>query len=265
MLDKPVTSLPGVGKERAKLLSKLGLHIIHDVLFSYPRIYKDFSRAYSPEEVEEGSDCLVHGIVGQLQEKHLGGNRRVIQGKLMGILDQLTVSWFTVFRGRGESYLFRQLKKCKMLWVYGPVKNGFWGKEITGGEWYATEPKHNGLMPVYPLVTGVSNQMRVSWAEFALEYIGEVYECFPANLLDSYLGRHDALRAIHFPLTEVEANKARERLVFEEFFLFQLSLGNEKKNRPSVQHKADGLLVKGFLDNLPFKLTAGQEAFQYTH
>ena len=44
MLTEPITVLPGVGKARAKLLEKLDLYTVQDVLFSYPRTYKDYSK-----------------------------------------------------------------------------------------------------------------------------------------------------------------------------------------------------------------------------
>ena len=52
MLTEPITVLPGVGKARAKLLEKLDLYTVQDVLFSYPRTYKDYSKVLTPREAE---------------------------------------------------------------------------------------------------------------------------------------------------------------------------------------------------------------------
>ncbi len=74
-------------------------------------------------------------------------------------------------------------------------------------------------MPVYPLVAGISNQQRVAWARFVLKYLSEVPECLPKSYLQDYMGgRGEALAALHFPPDWASQSRARQRLVFEEFF-----------------------------------------------
>ena len=58
MLTHPITVLPGVGKAKAKLAAKLNLETIADVLHSYPRTYKDFTKVISPDQAEIGSEGL---------------------------------------------------------------------------------------------------------------------------------------------------------------------------------------------------------------
>lgn len=73
-----------------------------------------------------------------------------------------------------------------------------------------------------------------------------------------FIGRRQALRAIHFPRSGTELAQARKRLVFEEFFLFQVSLGAVSRIRESVRHNPDGPLTTRFLEQMPFELTRGQ-------
>ena len=49
MLDAPVTVLPGIGDKRAQTIKTLGLETVRDVLFSYPRDYKDFQKSDTPD------------------------------------------------------------------------------------------------------------------------------------------------------------------------------------------------------------------------
>ena len=100
--------------------------------------------------------------------------------------------------------------------------------------------------------------MRISWAEFALKHLDEIYECLPNHLAARYGDRHQALRDIHFPSSWEALDKARTRLVFEEFFLFHLGLQFGAAQRDGLAHRPDGLLVKRFLGGLPFQLTTGQ-------
>ena len=50
MLNRPVTALPGIGEKKAKTLKGLGLETVRDVLFSFPRTYKDFQQVLEPHE-----------------------------------------------------------------------------------------------------------------------------------------------------------------------------------------------------------------------
>ena len=43
MLTKPVQFLKGVGPQRAELLQRLGLRVAMDLLFYFPRDYRDMS------------------------------------------------------------------------------------------------------------------------------------------------------------------------------------------------------------------------------
>ncbi len=259
MLDHPITEIPGIGSSRAKLASKLDLKTVRDVLFSFPRAYKDYTKTFSVDQAESGMENLFAGELIDLHEKRLKGNRRLVQARLLGSQKTLKVSWFTVSRSRNYSYQFNQLKDKKQLWIYGLVKPGYYGLEISGGEFYFRAPDHKGLYPIYPLVSGITGQMRLSWIEFALNYLDELGEWFPEKLLNKFIGRRQAIKSIHFPLDEKTLMKARQRLIFEEFFLFHISLGINRPVEKFAIHGPDGHRTQNFLAKLPFQLTPGQK------
>ena len=258
MLAQPITVIPRVGKRKAQLGEKLELYTLRDVLFSFPRAYKDFTAVLRPDQAETGQEGLFHGRIADLSERALTHNRRLIQARLVGNRRVLNLSWFTASYRRGYSYQYQQLAKAQELWVYGSVKAGFYGPEIVGGEFFTTMPKHHGLVPIYPLVAGITNRMRIEWIEYALKYLDQIKECLPTHLFSQFIGRRQALRAIHFPRSGTELAQARKRLVFEEFFLFQVSLGAVSRIRESVRHNPDGPLTTRFLEQMPFELTRGQ-------
>lgn len=259
MLEQPITVIPRVGTRKAQLAAKLKLHTLRDVLFSFPRAYKDFTAALSPDQAEIGAEALFHGQIADLIERELSRNRRLIQARLLGNRRVLNLSWFTASYRRGFSYQYMQLSRVDELWVYGTVKPGLYGPEIVGGEFYTSKPKYSCFVPVYPLAAGITNRMRLDWIEFALKHLDQIQECLPEHLSSRFLGRREALRAIHFPRSEAELAEARKRLIFEEFFLFQASLGAAvAKRRESVKHQPDGTVTKRFLERLPFRLTNGQ-------
>jgi ATP-dependent DNA helicase RecG len=234
----------------------LGLETVRDVLFSFPRTYKDFQKVLSPDQVEPGSVQLVHGPLLHLRERPISQGRRLIQATLGG---QLGVTWFVYHRAPGPSFLYRKLQKVREVWVYGIVKEGALFPEMASPEVFTRQPVHQGLMPVYPLVTGISNDQRVKWVRESLKYLDEIQECLPQNLLDSYLGRQEALRQIHFPKDWEHYAKARERLACEELFLFHLGLQRGQRQQEGFAHQPDGELAARYLRQLPFELTEDQK------
>ncbi len=257
MLDQPVENLPGVGRARTMRLHVLGLYTVKDILFSFPREYWDFTKVHNVDDLAEGMECLVCGRVTGLREQALRGGKRLITAQLAGTSKTLTTTWFSAVKGRGASYLYKRLQGRRVLWLYGTVKKGVYGLEMANGEWYAERPP-GGLHPVYPLTQGITQKMRRRWAACALQHLHELYERLPGHVLNGYLGRQDAIASMHFPRSLEEQQAARTRLVFEEFFLFQLGLHGIDIGADSVAHRPDGTLIHAFLKALPFSLTAGQ-------
>jgi len=73
----------------------------------------------------------------------------------------------------------------------------------------------------------------------------------------------EAIRGIHFPDTKEEFYHARERLVFEEFLMFILSLRMMKEQKERVLNPycfRDQELIGKFLDRLPYELTGAQKS-----
>lgn len=256
MLGAPVTVLSGIGEKRAQAIKTLGLETVRDVLFGYPRAYKDFQRVLEPHEVEVGVEQLTMGTLTNLNERRISQGRRVIQGQLGS---RLNLTWFVYHKGQSVSFLYRKLQKTDKLWVYGTAKPGPYGLEMSSPEFFLRAPSL-GLMPVYPLISGVSNQQRINWIRAALKQLHFVEECLPLQIQGKYMGRREALERIHFPRDWQEQERARERLVFEEFFLFHVGLQRGKKQTAGIAHKPSGKLVDNYLKRLPFKLTEGQEA-----
>ena len=254
-MDGPVTILPGIGPKRAQTIKQLGLETVRDVLFSFPRDYKDFQRVHLVHEVKSGQEQLVTGKLINLHERPISGGRRVVQAQLDGYL---TLTWFVHHRNRGPSYLYRNLQKAQEIWVYGLVKDDYGGLEMTTPEFFYEAPMHLGLMPVYPLMSTVTNAQRVRWVKESLKYLSHLDECLPPSLRGDYVDRHTALRWMHFPKNWSEQQSARERLVYEEFLLFHLSLQRGARHTPGVMHGPDGQLVARYLKSLPFQLTNGQ-------
>ena len=126
------------------------------------------------------------------------------------------------------------------------------------------EEKLHTLQPVYPLTAGLSNNMVMKAVRQALDGLDLSREILPEEIRHRYhLAEYNyAVRGIHFPEDKEVFYRARERLVFEEFLEFIVSLRklkdeNEKKeNHFVIEHKAE---TERFISSLPYRLTDAQK------
>jgi len=76
-------------------------------------------------------------------------------------------------------------------------------------------------------------------------------------------GLRDAIGKIHFPDGQADANKARERLKYDELFMLQLLLALKKSRAkveiPGIPFSIESPLAGKLVDALPFKLTEAQK------
>jgi ATP-dependent DNA helicase RecG len=94
--------------------------------------------------------------------------------------------------------------------------------------------------------------------------VGNVLEPLPAELRirRELAGAADAVKAVHFPETGEEVEVARERLRFEELFLYQAILATRKRahraSRPAPKLGRPGEQVGRWIESLPFEPTRDQ-------
>ena len=126
------------------------------------------------------------------------------------------------------------------------------------------EEKRNTMQPVYPLTAGLTNNAVKKAMSQAVEFLDSKQEFLPADLCIQYgLAEYDyAVKGIHFPEDKEEFYHARERLVFEEFLVFILSLrflkSREDKAVNGFQFEEQEK-IEMFLNALPYELTSAQK------
>lgn len=126
----------------------------------------------------------------------------------------------------------------------------------------------NRIVPVYPLVEGLN----LKWLgrrtiKTALDtFSNQIKNPLPEWLKQKYnlLNLPQALgNEFHFPNDENILERARYRLIFDEFFYMQLGFAYKRKlnevNTKSVVLERNGEYVNKFLEILPFTLTNAQE------
>ncbi|MBI3028209.1 MAG: ATP-dependent DNA helicase RecG [Candidatus Rokubacteria bacterium] len=269
-LQAPLQYLKGVGPQRAKLLSRLGLETIEDALFFVPSRHEDRSRLTPFRELAEGIAQSCAGTVARINAPPRGNPRVPLSVTFRDGTGYLTAVWFN------QPYLADKFEKAserkQTVFLFGrtarfrngPLQMQHPDYEVVEED--EDETLHTGrLVPIYRLTEGLPQR----WLRSLLWRVLDEHAPRVAESLPEALRRRrrlsalsDAVRAIHFPQTEEEFATARRRLVFDDFFLFELGLAIRRQRegrQRGIAMAPAGELGQRLRQGLAFRLTAAQE------
>jgi ATP-dependent DNA helicase RecG len=262
-LKIPVTSLWGVGSERAGQLARLDIHTIEDLMLHRPRRYEDRRHFKKISELTKDEAFTARGKIVALGLKRFrGGRKSVFEIILEDGSARLHCRWWNLpfmekyFAVGDEVFVFGKLVETKPRTMDHPET-----EVIEGGE--ESSIHINRLAPIYPLTEGLPQRWLRGLIWRTLEqFENRITEPGPAPNLKVFPTRANAVRMIHFPeeLTDVEI--ARRRLAFDEFAELQIQIQSRRKkfetNSKALPCGGDNHLMKPFLARLGFKLTDSQ-------
>jgi ATP-dependent DNA helicase RecG len=120
------------------------------------------------------------------------------------------------------------------------------------------------IVPVYPLVKGLTQKIISDAVKQVLLLCGEIINTLPEDIINEYglINKSEAVRMMHFPIDMEGLDNARRTLAFEELTVFRLALSkmkslNTQYKAPKMDYKGTG--VARFFGSLPFSLTSAQE------
>jgi ATP-dependent DNA helicase RecG len=263
-LGQSVTAIRGAGKAVAERLAKLGVFTIADLLVRYPRDYDD--RTVFVPFASFAKEPRVHTVAEVVAHDWFGyGRMRTL--KIL-VRDESGPAVLVCFnRPFLETSLpvgARILVTGKFQYRYGDIQSSaFEAERLDAGG----APKE-GILPVYALTEGLAQGQVRRLVKVALaEYGSRVEEELPAGLRArrQLPPKREALRSIHFPESGAALAAARDYLVFEELFYFQLAVARRALRRREVtveRGATRGLLKSRLVERLPFALTPDQEKAQ---
>jgi ATP-dependent DNA helicase RecG len=264
VLDRPLSTLGGVGPKLSEAAAEAGLRTVADLLFYFPRDH------LNREVVELAS--LEPGKKGTVLVEVQGGPPRPFRrGKLsfVGVKvgdrsGSVKATWFN------QPWVAAKLVPGVAILMSGSLgKRGFTVAEY---EFVAARPRvlasgeGGDLVPVHRLTGGLPAKRLRDWTSQACRLASNVVEGLPAELRArrGLAAVGDAIRAMHFPEAEADVEQARKRLVFEELFLHQaILLARQRAHRvawPAPRLGKPGEAVGRWLDSLPFEPTGDQLA-----
>lgn len=260
--NSKISTLKGIGEKTQALFEKAGVRTIGDLLRYYPRGYDVYDDPVLVGEAVEGKTVTVTGaIFGRVQ---LGGSRnmQVTTLYVKDLTGTLKVIWFRM------PFLKNTLARGGIITLRGRIVRKRDGLVMEHPEiFYPSakyEEKRNTLQPVYPLTAGLTNNAVKKAMMQAMEYLDLKQEFLPEEIRMRYhLAEYNyAVRGIHFPETKEEFYHARERLVFEEFLIFILSLRKLKTREDKTENCfkfVERPEIDKFLVSLPYELTNAQK------
>ena len=262
-LDAPVQYLKGVGPQRARLLERLGLVTVRDLLDHFPRDYQDRREFVPFAQLPLGEPGVVQGTVFGVAAPRRG-SRAPVQVTFRDRTGYFTATWF------GRPYLAQLFKRGQRVVLYGKKVARDRHTVLEGPEFELVEDDelasiHIGrLVPVYPLTEGLFQRpMRDLLYRVVEAYADQAPEIVPdaVRARRGLLGIGEAYRAVHFPERPPDVDVGRRRFAFEDFFVLQLGLTLRRRRQAAERGRAlapPGALVARLEAGLPFRLTAAQ-------
>lgn len=262
--NAPLTSIHGVGPQKSEELRGLGIDSVGSLLEYYPYRYDDF-RVRDLTEVKDGERITVEGkICTEALVQVYGRKKSRISCKVMVNETLIKAVWFN------QIYLRDRLKPGQEV-----ILSGKWDEhrlQLTVSVFHLSGShggdmlKSGSLQPVYSLSGSLSQRWMRKVIEQALKQFGQdIPEILPESLLSKrkLMGRRQAIALIHRPDDAQIGQQARNRIAYEELFLFQLKLQAFRQLNRSrgdgVAHKIDAEEIRQFAAHLPFDLTDGQK------
>lgn len=262
MEQQNITAVKGIGEKTAKLFQKIGVETVEELLHYYPRAYDEFKEPQPIAELKEDTIAAVGGILAKTADVVRYGAR--LQVTMAGLRDSggtLALAWYNMpyLRGTlkaGERFIFRGrvVKKRGRLTMEQP--------EIYRPEQYAKVV--SSMQPVYGQTKGLGNKTIAKAVTEALTMRQMEREYLPAGLREKYglAEINYALEHIHFPANREELMFSRKRLVFDEFFMFLMSvrlLKDKKEDKKSVYPFTFSGEMASVEERLPYALTGAQK------
>ena len=263
-LDSPVQYIKGIGPKRALYFRRVGVETIKDLIYLVPRRYVDYSTILRICDTRINDEVTIMGHVELVEARRTRSRTSLLTVVLRDKSGSMTLKWFNRPDLKGK------FKIGDWLLVSGKV-TFYRGHQIVNpiyeliGEEETEQRKQGTVIPVYPLTEGLSIWDIRRAARIALdECLDDISETLPEGIIErnQFMALNTALRNLHFPLTIEEAMAARRRLVYDEFFFFELTLAQRKlklANKNGISFIDHGNLAKKLLNGLPFALTRGQQ------
>ncbi len=259
----PIQYIKGVGPAKAKLLINLGIHTVEDLLNFFPRRYEDRSVFTPISKLQAGQIYCVTGHVLAVGKRNFYSKNKTFEIAIGNNSGKLFCAWFN------QPYLDKFFKVGQEIVCYGKVDvyKGRVQLVMPDFELITDEDRMlnmGRIVPVYPLTKGISQKYLRRIIDLCLkEHVFQVKDIIPSDIRQrqGLSALFESIHQIHFPQNYHEQGKASNRIAFEEFFLFQVSVILRRLSvvlKEGKSFEINERLKSNYLSALPFALTNAQ-------
>ena len=277
-LEQYLHALQGIGPRKIELLEKIGLETIRDLLFYYPRDYINYARQVTISNIKEGETVTIIGRVKRCNFFTSSKNKKlsILELVVQDHTGEIKLNRFfsgNRFTNKGwQEKQKRQYIRSTVIAVSGLVKQNRYGLTLDNLEIEVLDDFNSSIeswnigriLPVYSLTEGIDNNLIRKIIISNLKSAKTILDPLPILLKSKYdlIDLKDALINIHFPISLDFLERARRRLIFDEFFYLQLGFLKRRQERKVLKtinsFTPNRYLTHQFNKLLPFELTKSQ-------
>ncbi len=267
ILLKPLQYCKGFGPKRAQVLSRLGIHKIHDFLYTFPKSWNDRRKTIAIQDAYmlQGETVQITAYIDNVTEQKKGSyliTNVVVKDKtgflLISFINQKYIKkLFQDHRGH------RLFLSGKLQYQYGKIQMNTPEFEIQQDT--KSSRAFHDIVPIYKLTEGISQKVYRQLIRHTVEdHIVHVHEFLPSVIRkeEHIMHRAEALCHMHFPMSLQIAEEARRRLVLDEFLMNQYVALEHKmlhQKKEGIRFSITDSLLSSFQSLLPFSLTQDQQ------
>jgi len=260
VLDAPITKLRGAGPKLAAAAEEMGIASLGDLLRHLPHGYRDRAEPVALAELRLGEEATVEVEVVSAKVRPTRRRRlTILEAQVSDSSGRAKAVWFN------RAWLADRLQPGTRLLLHGKLEKR--GLNVSEHEFLDSSEAGlhtTGIVPVHPASERLRPQRIREWVWQAIAQARHAVEPVPGRLRRELrmAAVEDALVASHFPADEHAAEAARDRLAFEELFLYQAALVSRRGRRVSgdrgIPLPERGSRVEAWMEPLPFELTGDQ-------
>lgn len=251
-------SIEGIGPKTKELLNKLKINDANDLIYYYPYRYDVIKRS-DMSNLNDGTKVIIDGIIeGQPTVIYINKNLKKIIFRIN--TGELIIN-ITLYN---RNYLYQDLKCGKELTIigkYNKIKNTIVASDIRFG----LLPPGAKIEPIYGTTSGLTIKQISKFITYVLNSTDyEIESLIPTYLESKYnlLSKKEALYNIHIPSDITLLKKARQRIKYEELFMYMLKIKYLKtrieSDKSAITRTIDQNKIDKFISSLPYSLTLDQ-------
>ena len=255
---KELETIEGIGPKTKELLNKIKIYTVEDLLNYYPYRY-DIIKRSDLSNLSDGDKIIIDGIVeGQPTIIYIN---KSLKKMIFRISTKTMILNVTLYN---RAHLYQDLKSGKEVTIigkYNKLKNTVIVSDIRFG----LLPPSAKIEPIYYTTEGLTVKQISKFEAIALENDYDVIDLVPRYIEEKYnlMNKKSAIKNIHVPEDILLLKKARQRIKYEELFMYVLKI-NYLKNKINndnlaIERNIDKDKLDKFIKSLPFELTLDQD------